>query len=138
MKAAIRQRALELGFDDCRFTSADAPASAGQFQNWLAENKNGEMSWLERNAPKRTDPQKVLPGAKSVIVLAASYENSDSRSTIPGSQTGIIARYARFDDYHDVLATRLKLLTQFINEIGGANTRSLWYVDTGPLLERDL
>ncbi len=73
MKAAIRQRALELGFDDCRFTTADAPQSAEQFQNWLAEDKHGEMSWLERNAEKRIDPQKVLLGAKSVIVLAASY-----------------------------------------------------------------
>ena len=67
MKAAIRQRALELGFDDCRFTTAAAPASAEQFQNWLAEKKHGEMAWLERNAEKRIDPQKVLPGAKSVI-----------------------------------------------------------------------
>src|SRR5271155_3408780 len=101
MKAAIQQRALELGFDDCRFTSADAPASAGQFQNWLDENKNGEMSWLERNAPKRTDLQKVLPGAKSIIVLAASYEKSDSQFTIHNSRVGLVARYAQFEDYHD-------------------------------------
>ena len=76
MKEAIRQRALELGFDDCRFTTAAAPASADQFQNWLAGKQHGEMAWLERNAPKRIDPQKVLPGAKSVICLAASYEIS--------------------------------------------------------------
>src|SRR5271170_5017308 len=100
MKAAVRQRALELGFDDCRFTSADAPASAGQFQNWLAENKNGEMAWLERNASKRIDPQKVLPGAKSVVALAVSYEISDARCTMHDPCTGIVACYARFDDYH--------------------------------------
>ncbi|HKI69837.1 MAG TPA: tRNA epoxyqueuosine(34) reductase QueG, partial [Verrucomicrobiae bacterium] len=51
--------------------------------------------------------------------------------------TGVVARYARFGDYHDVLAEELKALTEFVNEIGGTNTRSLWYVDTGPLLERD-
>jgi epoxyqueuosine reductase len=129
MKAAIRQRALELGFDDCRFTTAAAPASAEQFQRWLAENKNGEMAWLERNAPKRVEPQKVLPGAKSVVMLAASYQANDSR-------TGIIARYARFDDYHDVLGERLKQLAEFLNQ-SGEKARSLWYVDTGPLLERD-
>ena len=82
MKAAIRQRALELGFDDCRFTTAAAPASAAQYQNWLAENKNGEMAWLERNAEKRVDPQKVLPGAQSIIVLAASYHSS-RRAPLP-------------------------------------------------------
>jgi epoxyqueuosine reductase len=48
-----------------------------------------------------------------------------------------MARYARFDDYHDVLGERLKQLTQFVNQLGGAETRSLWYVDTGPVLERD-
>jgi len=148
MKESIRQQALALGFDDCRFTTAAAPASVGQFQDWLAENKNGEMAWLERNAPKRIDPQKVLPGAKSVIVLAASYEAGDkwrvasdmkrSRHPSPVTRHGVIARYAQFDDYHDVLAERLKSLTEFVNQLGTTDTRSLWYVDTGPLLERDL
>jgi len=137
MKTAIRQRALELGFDDCRFTTATPPANAGKFQGWLAEKNHGEMTWLERNAEKRIDPQRVLAEARSVICLAASYENSDSRFTVHGSRAGLIARYARFDDYHDVLAGRLKSLAQFVNESGDACTRSLWYVDTGPLLERD-
>jgi len=130
MKEKIRQRALELGFDDCRFTSADAPASAGQFQNWLAGKNHGEMNYLERNAPKRTDPQKVLSGAKSIVALAASYE-------IENQKSGGVARYARFDDYHEILGERLKLLTVFINQLAD-ETRSLWYVDTGPILERDL
>ena len=72
MKAAIRQRARELGFDDCRFTTANAPASAEQFQNWIAAGQHGEMTWIERTAAKRLDPQQVLPGAKTIIVLAAS------------------------------------------------------------------
>ena len=69
MKETIYRRALELGFDDCRFTTAAAPASAEQFQNWLAQKNHGEMAYLERNSPKRIDPQKVLPGANSVICL---------------------------------------------------------------------
>jgi epoxyqueuosine reductase len=51
---------------------------------------------------------------------------------------GAVARYACFTDYHDVLGERLKLLTGFVNELAGRGVRSLWYVDTGPLLERDL
>jgi epoxyqueuosine reductase len=144
MNAAIRQRAAELGFDDCRFTSAGAPASAGQFQHWLAEKNHGEMNWLERNAEKRADPQKVLPGAKSVICLATSYVTPESgHAACDGKlarqpRHGEIARYARFTDYHDVLGGRLKTLTELVNELGGVQTRSLWYADTGPLLERDL
>jgi len=51
--------------------------------------------------------------------------------------SGSIARYARFEDYHDVLAEKLKSLAKFVNELGGVETRSLWYADTGPVLERD-
>ncbi|HAO77394.1 MAG TPA: tRNA epoxyqueuosine(34) reductase QueG [Verrucomicrobia subdivision 3 bacterium] len=138
MKNAIRQRAQELGFDDCRFTTAAPPASAEKFQYWLAQKQNGEMLWLERNAEKRVEPQQVLAGAKSVIVLTVSYENSNSKLKTKNSKLGVVARYARFEDYHDVLGGRLKALTQFVNELGGAETRSLWYVDTGPVLERDL
>ena len=139
MKEQIRQRAMQLGFDDCRFTNASVPDAARQFQNWLAEGKFGEMSWLERNAEKRIEPQKVLPNAKTAICLAASYETGAGRpkNSETTSSHGIVARYARFDDYHDVLGERLKSLTHFVDELGGAQTRSLWYVDTGPILERD-
>ncbi len=142
MNEPIRQRAKELGFDECRFTSIEPPESAPKLQKWLAGKNFGEMSWLERNVEKRVDPRKVLTGAKSIISLAASYareariQKSEARSQ-SGDSHGVIARYARFDDYHDVLAARLKLLAQFINELKGADTRSLWYVDTGPILERD-
>ena len=151
MKEKIRQRALELGFDDCRFTTAAAPASTGQFQNWLAGKRHGEMAWLERAAVKRSDPQRVLAEARSVISLAVSYAQGDKwQVTSDMNQTpatschvspvtchASVARYARFDDYHDLLGERLKQLTQFVNQLGGTETRSLWYVDTGPVLERD-
>lgn len=146
MKEAIRQKALELGFDACRFTTAQAPDHAPKFEQWIAQNKNGEMAWLARNAHKRIDPQQVLPGAKSIIVLAVSYTR-DAQST-PGEPiahgdgkpplAGVIARYAQYTDYHDIFAERLKALTVFVDELARTEQRSLWYVDTGPLLERDL
>jgi len=151
MKLAIRQRAAELGFDDCRFTTAAAPAGAEAFQRWLDEARHGEMRWLERSAAKRADPQKVLPGARTILLLAASYATpadgpapaEGNPPALPGlpavaSPRGVVARYARFADYHDVLGDRLKRLTEYLGQLGGPHTRSLWYVDTGPLLERDL
>lgn len=181
MKEAVRQRARELGFDDCRFTSAQTPDHVAHFETWIAQNRHGEMGYLQRNAHKRVDPQRVLPGAKSIIALAVSYANTEVASSISKSETGnhgAIARYARFKDYHDILTERLKQLTDFVNELGqtptqtgiesittnnakgsikrpplprgegrgegeqrshsGESPRSLWYVDTGPLLERDL
>src|SRR5580765_3277803 len=76
MKETVRQHAKELGFDDCRFTTAEPPDHAAEFQNWLTEKQHGEMAYLERNAHKRVKPQEVLPGAKTVITLAASYSSS--------------------------------------------------------------
>jgi len=150
VKSQIQQRTRALGFDACRITTAEPPRSAAQFQTWLASGQHGDMGYLQRNAHKRIDPQKVLSGARSVITLAASYatevcqvpgvsrqtEGSDSNHA--SLTHGVIARYARFIDYHDVLGDRLRQLTEFIDQLGGEGTRSLWYVDTGPLLERDL
>jgi epoxyqueuosine reductase len=135
MKTAIQGHARELGFDDCRFAAAVPPASAPQFKQWLANGQHGEMAYLDRNAHKRMDPQQVLPGAKSIISLATAYGEVHTRGA--GRSTGVVARYARFADYHEVLGNRLKSLADFVNQLGGEGTRSLWYVDTGPLLERD-
>ena len=152
MKDRIAQRARQLGFDACRVTSAAPPESAARFQEWLAAGRHGEMGYLARNAHKRVEPQRVLAGARSVVTLAVSYgpvpssefRVASSPTHQPGTRNselgtrGIVARYARFTDYHNVLAAPLKQLTAFINDLGGPGTRSLWYVDTGPMLERDL
>jgi epoxyqueuosine reductase len=136
MKEVIRERARDLGFDDCRFTTAAAPESAPRLQRWLELGYHGEMAYLARNAAKRVNPDLVLAGARSIITLATSYANRSVLQS-PG-MAGTIARYARFADYHEVLADKLKALTAFLNEAGNSSARSLWYVDTGPLLERDL
>jgi epoxyqueuosine reductase len=99
------------------------------------------MEWLERTAAKRADPRSVLPGAQSIIVLAASYEMGETATEAAlgiHRPSGVIARYARFADYHDVLGGRLERLAEFVNQLGGPATQSLFYVDTGPVLERDL
>jgi epoxyqueuosine reductase len=133
VKAQIKARARDLGFDDCRVTTASAPQTAQQFQDWLARQSHGEMAWLERNAFKRIDPSQVLNEAKSIVTLAVSYHSQRFSAAAGG-----IARYARYRDYHDVLVPPLRDLTDFINDAAGPNTKSLWYVDTGPFLERDL
>jgi epoxyqueuosine reductase len=154
LKDQIKEKSRELGFDDCRVTTAHRPDSAEHFQQWLAKHWHGEMGYLERNAHKRVEPQNVLAEAKSVITLAVSYNDEGRGSRVEGktchepqgtlphdtqhSTLGTIARYAQFGDYHNVIGERLKLLTDFLNQLGGEGARSLWYVDTGPFLERDL
>lgn len=152
MKAFIRQKALELGFDVCRFTTAQAPRSKRHFENWLADGRHGEMSYLQRNARKRVDPRQVLAEARSIITLAVTYhqgeapgEGLEREKDGRGSAQGRVARYARYADYHDVLAGPLQALTELVDAADAPTptptptpARSLWYVDTGPFLERDL
>ena len=137
MNEAIRRHARELGFDDCRITTAAAPESATHLTQWLADGRHGEMAYLDRNAQKRVDPQKVLLGAKSILTLAASYAGPGQPPRAK-THSGVVAAYARYQDYHQVLGDQLKQLVEFLDCLGGPTTRSLWYVDTGPLLERDL
>jgi epoxyqueuosine reductase len=132
LKYRLRQRALELGFDDCRVATAQSPAHAAEFNLWLEDGAAGDMSWIERGADKRRNPQLVLPGVRSVVVLALNYWQGDSLG--PNEYAGRIARYAWGDDYHEVMEPRLQELEALLASAGG---RQKSYVDTGPILERD-
>lgn len=131
MKDALVAHAKMLGFDICRVAKCGAPPHAGEFETWLGQGHAGDMAWLERNKERRVDPQLVLPGARSMIVLAMNYfqgGREDDRK-IPR-----IARYARGDDYHEVIEKKLRVLDEFLRSHGGSQK---CYVDTGPVLERD-
>ena len=65
--------AAELGFALCRIAPSGVPPHAEAFREWLEQGRAGTMEWLGRNAARRTDPELVLAGAKSVVVLAMNY-----------------------------------------------------------------
>ncbi|HET9856334.1 MAG TPA: tRNA epoxyqueuosine(34) reductase QueG, partial [Chthoniobacterales bacterium] len=135
LKARLVEFARELGFDSCRVAACAPPAHADKFDDWLREGAHGEMEYMARGKEKRRDPQKILPGAKSVVVLALNYFQGER--AIPkafGAATGKIARYAWGDDYHDVIAAKLDKIDILLREFGG---QQKCYVDTGPILERD-
>src|SRR5208337_804143 len=79
VKTAIRERARELGFDACQFTTARPPDSAAHFQHWLEAGRHGQMTYLERNACKRIEPSQVLAAARSIITLGVSYAGDEAR-----------------------------------------------------------
>jgi epoxyqueuosine reductase len=132
LKSLIAARARELGFADCRVARAQPAAHREVFEQWVAEGKYGDMAWMARNLERRTDPRLVLPGARSVIVLALNYFQGD---TLQAGAAGYrIARYAWNNDYHDLIEKKLRELDAFLISHGGAQR---FYVDTGPVLERD-
>jgi epoxyqueuosine reductase len=137
-KDELIARAAALGFDSCRIAKAEAPRHAGEFRHWLQDGAAGEMQWMERGAEKRCDLQQVLPGARSVIVVALNYWQGDDPAPCDaatlGAAKGKVARYAWGGDYHDLMLRKLDQLGAFLNELGGTQK---CYVDTGPILERD-
>jgi epoxyqueuosine reductase len=139
MKSSVVARAVELGFDLCRICLPQPSPYGAVFRQWLADGCHGGMAYLERTAAKREDPRLVLEGAKSAVVLAVSYHGVETAKLgSEGGPRGVVARYARHRDYHDLLVPRANQLAGFLGEIGGPSVRSLAYVDTGPVLERDL
>jgi len=126
--------AREIGFDSCRVAACDPPLHAKEFRSWLRDGAAGEMSYMMRGEEKRCDPQLVLPGARSVIVLALNYFQGNTVAAETEAATGRIARYAWGDDYHDVIAVKLEKVDMFLRGFGGTQK---CYVDTGPILERD-
>jgi epoxyqueuosine reductase len=134
LKTELIAFARRLGFDSCRVAACTPPPHATEFRNWLREGAAGEMHYMERSEEKRCDPQKVLPGARSIIVVALNYFQGDTIRRSQTAATGKIARYAWGDDYHKVIAARLEKIDNFLGEFEG---RQKCYVDTGPILERD-
>ncbi len=131
----LRRRLVELGFDDVRFVTLTSGQDDG-LRAWLGAGMHGEMGWMERSADKRIDPQLVLPGARSAIMLGVSYwrgrQPDEGKTRRP-----TWARYALNEDYHDTMKPGLIAAGRAIEEMFGMGERDYrYYVDTGPVLER--
>lgn len=133
---AIRCRAGELGFELVGFAPVDPLEGATFYSRWIALGYAGEMAYLKRNLERRADPAKGVPGARSAICLGMNYYQETPPKSDP--LQGRIATYARGDDYHEVIEARLQLLWAFIQAQAGRPIHGRYYVDTGPVLEREL
>ena len=126
----IKAQAYGLGFDLAGITDLGPAATQGAFDEWLARGYAGEMSYMERTADKRRDSRLPYAGVTRAIVVGMSYGGREP--------AGPVARYARGDDYHDLMLDRLDQLHRWIEARVGHDVAGKSYVDTGPLLERDL
>ena len=100
---------------------------------WLQRGYQGAMAWMTRDSARRSDPQLVLPGCRSVISVGMNYYTNNRANEKPGM--GRIARYAWGKDYHLVMSRRLAQLESKIAALApGVTTMS--YSDTGPIMEK--
>lgn len=128
----LSERALELGFALSGVTPVFPVPRAADFQSWLARGLHGEMGYLAERAADRMDPERLLTGASSAVMVALNYARGPA--PVPGPGEGRVARYAWGRDYHNVATKRLRKLQKFAErEFGMETYRS---VDTGPVLER--
>jgi epoxyqueuosine reductase len=130
LEESIRAQGFGLGFDLVGITTLGSVETAPHFDEWLARGYAGEMHYLPKWADKRRDSRLPYAGVTSAIVVALDYGGAEP--------SGPVARYARGDDYHDVLDAKLRELHKWISAEMGHEVRGHAYVDTGPLLERDL
>jgi epoxyqueuosine reductase len=105
-------------------------ATAEAYDAWIANGYAGEMAYLERGAEKRRDSTLPVSGAVSALVVAVNYGGTQP--------DGPVARYARGDDYHDVLVPMLRGIQEWASAELGFEVKGKAYTDTGPILERDL
>jgi epoxyqueuosine reductase len=130
LEEMVKAQAYGLGFDLCGIAALGPAETADAFDAWVAKGYAGEMTYLPRGAEKRRDSRLPFPGAISAIVVGMDYGGREP--------AGPIARYARGDDYHDLMTSRLRELHRWLELEIGRPVAGKAYVDTGPILERDL
>jgi len=131
---AVKNHALKLGFDACGISKAEfMEPEARRLDEWLNQNRNGTMKWMENHFDKRVDPTKLVPGAKSVVSVIGSYFHPSNENVNELSPK--IAKYAHGRDYHKVFKSKLKELFKFTESLTGA-LNGRFFVDSAPVLDK--
>ncbi len=128
----IKQKALDLGFSAVGISKAKFLDNESQLlQEWLNNGFHGEMNYMENNFEKRTDPGKLVEGAKSIISVLLNYYPEELQK----DNTYKISKYAYGKDYHFVVKEKLHDLLEFIQiEIGDVSGRT--FVDSAPVMDK--
>jgi epoxyqueuosine reductase len=132
VSAQIKSQARALGLQKIGIVKAEAlSAEHDRLKEWLRRGFNGEMKWMARDPEQRTDPFKVFPETRSVIVVALNYYTSPEHSDNPGK----VSRYAWGDDYHEVVGDKLRLLLSWI-ETQWPEAKGKVCVDIQPMMDK--
>ena len=135
--ARLVRWALDAGFDQAGVATLTPSEQGEHLRRWLDRGDHAGMEWIARRVEIREDPRRLLEGARSALCVVFQYWPLDGEGEPEGDLWPRVARYAHGRDYHNGMGKRLKKLAARIRrEIPGCGTRI--YVDTGPILEREL
>lgn len=129
----IKEKAIELGFLECGIAHADLLSEdSGKLREWLDREYHGEMAYMENHFDKRTDPRKLVDGARSVIVVLQNYHTAEKQID-PAAP--VISKYAYGKDYHKIVRKKLKSMLAWLqDEFPPVSGRV--FVDSAPVMER--
>ncbi len=128
----VKAAARRAGFHACGIARA-APLDPGPLDRMLAIGGEADMAWLRALRAERLDPARVLPGARSVVVVALAYHSGESPAAPEGSLE--VARYARGRDYHAVMKRKLRALAAEM-ESADPGARTFASADIAPVMEK--
>jgi epoxyqueuosine reductase len=112
------------------------PLAAPRLREFLAAGAHGDMGWMA-NAERRGEPRVLWPDVRSIVMLGINYGPDDDPLAILKERTrGAISVYARGDDYHDLIKSRLKQIGRWLIDRAGGDVKV--FVDTAPVMEKPL
>ena len=130
LEQRILAQAYALGFDLAGIARLGPPDTLAFYDAWLDAGHHGTMTYMARTRDLRADSTRPEAGMQTAVVVGMNYGGTQP--------AGPIARYARGADYHRVLWDRLDALGDAVRAESGTAARTRGYVDSGPILERDL
>lgn len=138
LSARIKEEAQRLGFGLAGISPVKLPPHEESFARWLRDGLAGELNYMKRTEALRRDPHELVPWAVSVVSVGMNYYTSPAPHEPTPAPKGWISRYAWGDDYHDLIKSRLETLLERVQEFHAEPVRGKAFVDSGPVLERDL
>jgi len=140
LAARIKQWGVDLGFQQIGISDIELPEDEQRLLDWLAQQRHGQMDYMQRHGAKRSRPAELVPGTLRVISARMDYwpgTARDAHAALTDPERGYVSRYALGRDYHKVLRARLAELAELIgNEVDEQGYRV--FVDSGPVLEKAL
>ena len=129
----IRKEAARLGFSATGFSSpVPQPLAMQHYNAMMSEHRHGEMAYMEERMEERATPEILLPGLKTIISAAISY-NHPLHNT---AGQPYISKYALIDDYHTVVRKKLEELLASLKTLLGEELNAIITVDSSPVLEK--
>jgi epoxyqueuosine reductase len=121
-----------------RVAAVDAiPEAPERLADWLAAGRHGDMAWLTQRTAERSDPARLWPAARSVVMLGMSYAaQGDPLATLARRERGAVSLYARRRDYHEIMKGKLKSVAGLLAARGDCEVKV--FVDTAPVMEKPL